>query len=59
MSKEQDEKHYTDFSQIEREREEAKANHKCGGCEWANWLRNDTLVFCSRFPCVKENKGSV
>lgn len=54
MSKEQDGLHFTDFSRLEREREEAKANHKCGDCDWANWLRNDTLVFCSRFPCIKE-----
>lgn len=55
MSKGQ-EKHYTDFRQIKREREKARDNHKCGTCPEATWLRNDTLVFCSRFPCVKENK---
>jgi hypothetical protein len=54
MSKEREEKHYTDFRQLKREREKAKANHKCGDCPYANWLRNDTLIFCSRFPCVKD-----
>jgi hypothetical protein len=54
MSKEQDEKHYTDFNQLKREREQARANHKCNECRWSTWLRNDTLVFCSRFPCVKK-----
>jgi hypothetical protein len=53
MSKEV-EKHYTDFRQLKREREKAKANHKCGRCPYANWLKNDTLIFCSRFPCVKD-----
>jgi hypothetical protein len=59
MSKEQDLKHYTDFREIEREREEAKRNHKCGDCQWSEWLSNNTLVFCSRFPCVKDNDKGV
>jgi hypothetical protein len=59
MSKEQDEKHFTDFRQLERERERARAKHKCNMCPYARWLGDNTLVFCSRFPCIKERVKDV
>lgn len=54
LTKEQDNKHYTDFVQLAKKRRKEREKHKCGSCPYATWLKGDTLVFCSRFPCVKE-----